>query len=45
MTAMERSMKAKAKAYKRAGLLKAMKENAKRIRAEIIEDSKKARLK
>ena len=43
MTAMERSMIAKAKAYKKHGLLDAMKENAKRVRAEIIEESRKAR--
>jgi len=43
MTAMERSMRAKAKAYKRNGLLLQMEKNAKRIRTEIVEASRKAR--
>ena len=43
MTAMERAMKAKAKAYKENGLLERMAKNAKRVRAEIIEESRKAR--
>lgn len=43
MTAMQRSMIAKAKAYKKKGLLAKIQENAERVRAEIVEESRKAR--
>lgn len=45
MTSMERSMRAKAKAYKKHGMLEKMAKNAERIRKEIIEESRRLRLK